>query len=95
MSVRGARKLSAEGRTVEEVLLNLAEQFPIVHPQVFTAPEPQDGKYELNRYVNVYYNDEDVTVLDGLDTCVADGDTIVILPAMGGGESVYVVDRRR
>ena len=40
---------------------------------------------DLNRYVNVYLNDEDVRVLDGLDTGVADSDTIVILPAMAGG----------
>ena len=40
---------------------------------------------ELNRYVNVYLNDEDVRVLDGLETAVGDGDTLVILPAMAGG----------
>ena len=40
---------------------------------------------ELNRYVNVYLNDEDVRVLDGLDTTVGDTDTLVILPAMAGG----------
>ena len=40
---------------------------------------------ELNRYVNVYLNDEDVRVLDGLDTAVGEGDTLVILPAMAGG----------
>jgi molybdopterin converting factor small subunit len=39
----------------------------------------------LNRYVNVYLNDEDVRVLDGLDTAVSDQDTLVILPAMAGG----------
>jgi molybdopterin converting factor small subunit len=39
----------------------------------------------LNRYVNVYLNDEDVRVLQGLDTPVSEGDTIVILPAMAGG----------
>ena len=43
----------------------------------------EDG--DLNRYVNVYLNDEDVRVLDGLDTAVKDGDTVVILPAMAGG----------
>ena len=43
------------------------------------------GDGELNRYVNVYLNDEDVRVLDGLDTAVADADTVVILPAMAGG----------
>ncbi len=39
----------------------------------------------LNRYVNVYLNDEDVRVLDGLDTAVGASDTLVILPAMAGG----------
>ena len=39
----------------------------------------------LNRYVNVYLNDEDVRVLDGLDTVVGETDTLVILPAMAGG----------
>ena len=47
--------------------------------QLFSA----DG--ELNRYVNVYLNDEDVRVLDGLDTAVGESDTLVILPAMAGG----------
>jgi len=40
---------------------------------------------QLRRFVNVYLNDEDVRVLDGLDTAVAPGDAIVILPAMAGG----------
>ena len=40
---------------------------------------------ELNRYVNVYLNDEDVRVLQGLETEVGDSDVLVILPAMAGG----------
>ena len=40
---------------------------------------------DLNRYVNVYLNDEDVRVLDGLETAVSESDTVVILPAMAGG----------
>jgi len=39
----------------------------------------------LNRYVNVYLNDEDVRVLGGLDTTVGAGDVLNILPAMAGG----------
>ena len=61
-------------------------------PRPTRAPEEQlfadDG--ELNRYVNVYLNDEDVRVLGGLDTEVADADTVVILPAMAGGASALV-----
>jgi molybdopterin converting factor small subunit len=35
--------------------------------------------------VNVYVNDDDVRYLEKLDTKVADGDTISILPAVAGG----------
>ena len=43
----------------------------------------EDG--DLNRYVNVYINDEDVRVLNGLETPVGESDALVILPAMAGG----------
>ena len=78
-SVGGEREVSADGATVGEVLANLAEAHPETRSQLFGA----DG--DLNRYVNVYLNDEDVRVLDGLETAVADADEIVILPAMAGG----------
>ena len=78
-SVGGAKEVEAFGETVGAVLRSLAEQHPATESQLFS----EDG--ELNRYVNVYLNDEDVRVLEGLDTSVSDGDTVVILPAMAGG----------
>jgi molybdopterin synthase sulfur carrier subunit len=78
-SVGGEREVSASGENVGEVLRDLAEAHPATASQLFA----EDG--ELNRYVNVYLNDEDVRVLDGLGTTVSDGDTVVILPAMAGG----------
>ena len=75
----GERELSADGGNVGEVLRSLANAHPATEGQLFS----EDG--ELNRYVNVYVNDEDVRVLDGLDTAVGEGDTLVILPAMAGG----------
>jgi len=39
----------------------------------------------LRRFVNVYLNDEDVRFTGGLDTAVADGDSVTILPAVAGG----------
>ncbi|MGH2913780.1 MAG: MoaD/ThiS family protein [Solirubrobacteraceae bacterium] len=78
-SVGGEKELSADGSSVGEVLRAIAERHPDTQAQLFGA----DGG--LNRYVNVYLNDEDVRVLDGLDTGVGDGDTLVILPAMAGG----------
>ncbi len=78
-SVGGERELSAEGSSVGEILRSVADSHPDTQTQLFGA----DGA--LNRYVNVYLNDEDVRVLDGLDTAVAESDTLVILPAMAGG----------
>ena len=78
-STGGEKELSAAGGTVGEVLRALAQEHPATESQLFS----QEG--ELNRYVNVYLNDEDVRVLDGLDTPVKDADTLVILPAMAGG----------
>jgi sulfur-carrier protein len=78
-SVGGAKEVEASGASVGDVLRSLAQQHPATESQLFS----EEG--DLNRYVNVYLNDEDVRVLDGLDTTVGDTDTIVILPAMAGG----------
>jgi sulfur-carrier protein len=75
----GKPELQTPGSTVGDVLRSLAETHPGTRSQLFS-----DGG-ELNRYVNVYLNDEDVRVLGGLDTEVSDSDTVVILPAMAGG----------
>jgi molybdopterin converting factor small subunit len=78
-SVGGEKEVQADGGDVGSVLRSLAEQHPATQSQLFGA----DG--QLNRYVNVYLNDEDVRVLGGLETPVGATDTLVILPAMAGG----------
>jgi sulfur-carrier protein len=78
-STGGEREVAAEGADVGELLRALATQHPATESQLFA----EDGA--LNRYVNVYLNDEDVRVLNGLDTEVKADDTLVILPAMAGG----------
>ena len=62
-----------------EALSAFAAAHPGTKDQLF-SPEG-----DLNRYVNVYLNDEDVRVLDGLDTAAEESDTVVVLPAMAGG----------
>src|SRR5262245_60824846 len=69
----GDAEVEASGSNVGEVLRSLTAEHPDTDPQLFGP----DG--DLNRYVNVYLNDEDVRVLDGLDTAVSDGDVVVIL----------------
>ena len=78
-STGGDKEIAADGSSVGEVLRSVAARHPDTERQLFG----DDGT--LNRYVNVYLNDEDVRVLDGLDTPVAERDTLVILPAMAGG----------
>jgi molybdopterin converting factor small subunit len=78
-SVGGEKQVEAAGDTVGDVLRSLAELHEATQTQLFSASG------ELNRYVNVYLNDEDVRVLDGLDTVVGPTDVLVILPAMAGG----------
>ncbi len=75
----GQAEVEVAGSNVGDVLRALTAGHPATESQLFG----EDG--DLNRYVNVYLNDEDVRVLDGLQTSVADGDTVVILPAMAGG----------
>ncbi len=75
----GESVIEVEGADVESVLKALAEAHPGVAGQLF------DDGGDLNRYVNVYLNDEDVRLLGGLGTDVGSADTVVILPAMAGG----------
>ena len=77
-AVGGREEINADGDNVGEILRASSRRTRDAD-QLFAA----DG--ELNRYVNVYLNDEDVRVLDGLDTTVGTSDTLVILPAMAGG----------
>ena len=68
-SVGGEREVSADGATVGDVARPRSSKRT---PRPASSSSTRTG--ELNRYVNVYLNDEDVRVLDGLDTAVAEGD---------------------
>jgi molybdopterin converting factor small subunit len=76
--VGGAREVPAEGGTVRELLDDLMSRFPSLRPQLV------DGS-EIAPFVNVYVEGEDVRTLDGLDTSVDHGSTVILLPAMAGG----------
>ena len=75
----GESEVTVSGSSVGEALRSLVSSHPGTERQLFS----EDG--DLNRFVNVYLNDEDVRVLDGLDTAAGDSDTVVIRPAMAGG----------
>jgi molybdopterin synthase sulfur carrier subunit len=75
----GGPTVSVEGGTVAEVLRALEAAHPGFAERLFG----EDGR--LRRFVNVFVADEDIRFLDGLDTPVADGTTVSIVPAVAGG----------
>ena len=77
--VGGNKELELAGSTVGEVVTALTSEYPSLKSQLLTA----EG--DLNRFVNVYVNGQDVRYLAGLDTPVATGDEVRLLPAMAGG----------
>ena len=86
-SAGGNKQVELEGGTVGEVLQQLVERFPALRAQLFSP----DG--ELNRFVNVYLNDEDVRYLSELATPAGERDSIVVLPAMAGGAPARTLAR--
>jgi molybdopterin synthase sulfur carrier subunit len=74
----GEKSVEGEGSTLEALITHLDASYPGIGERLL-----DDGK--LRRFVNVYLNDEDVRVLDGLETPVGESDSLVILPAMAGG----------
>ncbi|MFX4293377.1 MoaD/ThiS family protein [Streptomyces bohaiensis] len=74
----GQKAVPGEGETVAALFTDLESRHPGIRERLV------DGG-ELRRFVNVYLNDEDVRFLKGIDTELADGDSVTILPAVAGG----------
>ena len=78
-NVGGLKAVQVEGDSIRSVVHGLIEQHPTLGGQLLT----DEG--DLNRFVNVYVNGQDVRYLSGLDTPVTDADEVRLLPAMAGG----------
>jgi sulfur-carrier protein len=75
----GADTIEAAGANVGEVLNNLKAKAAGIETRLFKTPG------QLNRFVNVYLNDEDIRHLKNLETEIKAGDEISIIPAIAGG----------
>ena len=75
----GNKQLELSGASVGDVVEGLVAEYPSLRGQLLT-----DGG-ELNRFVNIYVNGQDVRYLDGLATPVGERDEVRLLPAMAGG----------
>ena len=78
-SVGGQKQVELDGGSVREVVDGLIGRYPALRQQLLS----DDG--QLNRFVNVYVNGQDVRYLNGLDTPVSARDEVRLLPAMAGG----------
>ena len=76
---QGADVIEADGTSVGEVLNGLKAKAGGIETRLFKAPG------QLNRFVNVYLNDEDIRYLQKDATPVAAGDTLSIVPSIAGG----------
>jgi [CysO sulfur-carrier protein]-thiocarboxylate-dependent cysteine synthase len=77
----GERRVEARGATVRDVLEDLVARFPALRERILEDGEPAE-------FVNVYVDGEDVRTLQGPDTPVPEGASLILLPAMAGGASV-------
>jgi molybdopterin converting factor small subunit len=77
----GEKRVSATGSTLQAVISDLESNYSGISDRLVDSANP--GK--LHRFVNIYVNDEDVRFSGGLDTEIADGDSVTILPAVAGG----------
>ena len=78
-NVGGAKRLDLDGDTIRGVVDELVTRHPGIKQQLLT------DQGDLNRFVNVYVNGQDVRYLQGLDTPVTSSDEVRLLPAMAGG----------
>ena len=74
----GNRSLTVQATTVREALNALVAQYPALESRIFEG----EG---VPSFLNVFVDGDDVRLLGGLDTEVAAGTTILLLPAVAGG----------
>ena len=71
--------IDVAGSTVGDVLGTLKTKYPEFGQRLYKSDT------EINRFINIYVNDEDIRFLDNLDTSVKPGDEVSIVPAIAGG----------
>ena len=85
----GEKLVEGSGDTLTALLYDLDSRYDGLRGRLLTDTG------SLHRFVNVYVNDEDVRFLGGLETKLADGDSVTVLPAVAGGAGPAVAGGSR
>jgi molybdopterin synthase sulfur carrier subunit len=78
-STGGLSEVEATGTNIREIIGDLAASYPAIRERLFIGDE------ELNRFVSIFVQGQDIRLLEGLATTVKEGDMITILPLVAGG----------
>ncbi len=84
----GQSELQVDADTVGAALDQLTSTHSELRRHLFS------DQNSLRNFVNVYVNDEDIRHLNGPDTPVNDGDSILIVPSIAGGSAAPTVGLR-
>ena len=76
---------AGNGTTVGQALGTLKQQYPEFGKKLYKSDGDTAGGEQLNRFINVYVNDEDARFLGGIETPLEDNDVVSFLPAVAGG----------
>jgi len=77
--VNGQSEVPVRGRTVAEVMEDLMTQHPFIRPHLTI------GRGQLRPFVNLFLGESNVRDLQGLETPLAEGDRLLLLPSVAGG----------
>lgn len=78
-AAQGQSRVAVAGDAVGQIVTQLIADYPALEANLV------DEGGEVRKFVNIYLNDEDIRFLERLETPVADGDEVAILPAVAGG----------
>jgi molybdopterin synthase sulfur carrier subunit len=77
--VAGARTLEVSGATVREALADVERRYPTLYVNIC------DETGAVRRHVGVFVNEDHIRDLNGLDSPIAPGDEVTVMPAVSGG----------
>ena len=85
----GNSEIEVQAATAGEALNKLTAQHGELRKHLYNE---QDS---LRNFINVYVGDEDIRHLDGVETAIRDGETILIVPSIAGGSTTAEVRAER